>query len=79
MARGIFELAGLAATLALAAPAALLGVEWLVAGRPLGLVFLSLAALMVVVEEHLVGPQDLPGRIVERVVGRVVETPEEQE
>lgn len=79
MARGILELAGLAVTLAFAAPVALLGVEWLAAGRPMGAVFLVFAAGMVAVEEYLVGPKDLALGTVGRVVGAVVKTPDEKE
>jgi hypothetical protein len=79
MARGILELIGLAATLAFAAPVALLGVEWLVQGRPMGLLFLVLAALMIAVEELLVGPQDVPFKLAERVVGGIAKDPDENE
>jgi hypothetical protein len=79
MPRGILELAGLAVTLAFAAPVALLGVDWLVRGRPMGLVFLAMAAGMVAVEEYLVGPQDLPFRVLAGAAGRVAKDPDEEE
>lgn len=73
MAKGILDLLGLAAALALAAPVALLGADYLLAGRPLGAVFLGVAAAMVLAEEYLVRPTDLPGKLAGSVVGRVVD------
>ena len=77
--RGILGLVGLAVTLAFAIPVGLLGVQALAAGRPVGAVYLAIAVGMVVVEEYLTTPWDLPGRAVERTVGAVVEVPDDEE
>jgi len=79
VARGIIGLAGLAVTLAFAIPVGLLGAEALLAGRPVGAVYLGVAVGMVAVEEYLTTPWDLPGRAVERAVGAVVEVPDDEE
>jgi hypothetical protein len=75
--RGIIGLVQLAATLVLAVPVALLGLQFLTRGETLaGVAFLAIAAGMVLVEEYLVTPRDLPAAVVERVVGRVAKEPE---
>ena len=77
MSRGLIGLVQLAATLVLAVPVALLGLQFLTRGETLaGVAFLAIAAGMVLVEEYLVTPRDLPGLLVERVVGRVAKDPE---
>ena len=78
MARSITGTIGLAVTLALAAPIALFGVEKLVAGdRLVGGTALAVAVLMLLVEEYLTTPTDLPGKLAEATVGGVAKTPEE--
>jgi len=77
---GILETVGLAATLVFAIPAGVLGVQFLLGDRPvLGAVLVVVAVLMVVVPRVVTTPGDVPGTVVERVAGRVVETPEEAE
>jgi len=74
---GILETVGLAATLVFAIPVGLYGVETLVSGnRLLGVGLLIVAVLMVVLPRRLTTPTDLPGAILERVVGRAVKEPE---
>jgi hypothetical protein len=77
MARGIVGTLQLLGTLVLAAPLALLGVQFLVSGRHLmGGLFVALAVAMVGLEEYLTTPQDVPAKVAERAVGGVVEDEE---
>lgn len=69
----------LAATLVFAIPVFLLGVDFVTSGNPLGWVFVVLAVLMVVVEEYLTTPGDVPGMVAERVLGTVVKDPDPEE
>lgn len=80
MTRGIVGTLQLLGTVVLAAPLALLGVQFLVSGRELtGGVFLALAAAMIALEEYLTTPQDVPAEVAERAVGSVVEDEKEGE
>lgn len=80
MARGIIGTVQLVATLVFAIPVGLFGVTKLVAGDTLfGGVFLVAAIGMVLVEEYLTTPQDVPGMAAEKVVGSVVEDPDTEE
>lgn len=79
MATGITDMLGLAAALVIAVPAGLFGVELLVAGRPLGAVFLGVAALALLAERYVTTPGDVPGSAVGKLVGTVAKTPEEEE
>lgn len=79
MARGVLELIGLAATVALAVPIGLFGLEALASGRPIGAAFVALAVALVALEEYVVRPSDLPGEAAGRVVGAVVKEPEDDE
>ncbi len=79
MARSITELIGLAGTVVFAIPVALLGLDFLASGEPLGLAFLAIAAGMVLAEEYLFRPSDVPGAVLERVAGAVAKPPEEDE
>lgn len=75
---GILETIGLAATLIFAIPVGLYGVETLLSGnRVLGAGLLIVAVLMVVLPRRLTTPADLPGAVLERVVGTAVKDPEE--
>jgi hypothetical protein len=75
--RGIIGLVQLAATLVLAVPVALLGLQFLTRGEALaGVAFLAIAAGMVAIEEYVLTPRDLPAAAVERVVGRVAKEPD---
>jgi len=77
MARGILETIGLAATLVLAVPIALFGAEHLVRGEFLaGVLYVGIAVGLVVVEQYLTTPTDVPGLVAEKTVGKVVETDE---
>ncbi|MEF8855959.1 MAG: hypothetical protein V5A16_00910 [Haloplanus sp.] len=74
---GILETVGLAASLIFAIPVGLYGIETLLSGnRPLGAGLLIVAVLMVVLPRRLTTPTDLPGAVVERVVGGAVKEPE---
>jgi hypothetical protein len=80
MARGILGTIGLAATLVFAIPVGLLGLNFIVDGRHLlGVGFLLVAVLMVVLQEYVTTPFDLPGKAAEKAVGAVVEAPEDEE
>ena len=77
MARGILETIGLAATLVLAIPIALFGAEHLVRGEYVaGVVYVGIAVGLVVVEQYLTTPTDVPGMVAEKTVGKVVKTEE---
>jgi len=77
MARGILETIGLAATLVLAIPIALFGAEHLVRGELVaGAVYVGIAVGLVLVEQYLTTPTDVPGMVAEGTVGKVVETEE---
>lgn len=76
---GILEMVGLAATLVFAIPVALFGLERLAAGDTfVGGGLLVVAALMVLLPRRLTTPQDVPGAVVERVVGSAVKTDEDE-
>lgn len=80
MSRGILGLVGLAITLAFAVPLLLLGVQELIEGRTaMGGAFLGVAVLMILVEEYLTTPMDLPGKAADKVVGSVAKDPDEEE
>ena len=75
--RGIIGLIQLAATLVLAVPVALLGLQFLTRGELVaGSAFLAIAAGMVLVEKYVLTPRDVPGMLAERVVARVAKEPE---
>ncbi|WP_251327976.1 DUF7533 family protein [Haloplanus pelagicus] len=74
---GILDTLGLAATLIFAIPVGLYGVESALAGRPiLGVGLVVVAALMVVLPRRLTTPADVPGAVVERVIGGAVKDPD---
>jgi hypothetical protein len=78
MAKGIFGLVGLAVTLAFAIPVGLLGLDMLSDGNTLvGGGFLALAVLMVVLQEYVTSPSDLPGLLAGKLVGGVAKEPED--
>lgn len=73
MTRGILDTLGLAVVVAFAAPVGLAGVFFLTDGQVvLGVGFLGIAALMILLQDRLTTPMDVPGAIVQRVVGTVV-------
>lgn len=74
---GILDMVGLAATLVFALPVGVFGLEKLLAGDTvLGGGLVVVAALMVYLPQRLTTPQDIPGAVAERVVGRAVEDPD---
>jgi hypothetical protein len=74
---GILETVGLAASLVFAIPVGLYGIEAFLSGnRALGAGLVVVAALMVVLPRRLTTPADLPGAVLERVVGTAVKEPE---
>jgi hypothetical protein len=67
---------GLGATLVFALPAVLLGIEFLLRGRTRwGVALVVVGVLMVVVEERITTPGDVPSVVAERTVGRVLGDP----
>jgi len=81
MARSLFGLVGLGATLIFALPAAMLGLDYLLLqGRPTaGAGLIVIAILMIVVEEHITTPMDLPTMVADRTVGKLASTPDDDE
>jgi len=78
MGRGILDLVGLAVTLAFAVPVGLLGLDMLSKGDTLvGGGFLAFAVLMVVLQEYVTMPGDVPGRVAGRLLGGVAKDPDE--
>ncbi|PSQ33026.1 hypothetical protein BRD09_02125 [Halobacteriales archaeon SW_10_68_16] len=80
MAKSVIGTLQFAASVVVAVPVAAFGLFKLAEGQPrLGALFLVLAALVVVFEEAVLSPSDVPAAILERLAGRVVETPEEEQ
>ena len=80
MAKSVIGTLQFAASVVVAVPVAAFGLFKLAEGQPrLGAFFLVLAALVVVFEEAVLSPSDVPAAILERLAGRVVETPEEEQ
>lgn len=78
MAKSILGLVGLAVTLAFAIPIALFGLSMLGRGRTFwGAFALAVAVLMVLMQEYLTTPGDIPAEVAERVVGTVAKDPED--
>lgn len=73
----ILDLITLAIALAFAAPAALFGVETLLAGDPTGWVFLAFAAGILVFERYVTTPTDIPVIAAQRATDTVAEDPNE--
>jgi len=74
---GILETVGLAASLIFAIPVGLYGIETVVSGnRVLGGGLLLVAVLMVVLPWRLTTPADLPGAVLERIVGTAIKEPD---
>jgi hypothetical protein len=74
----IFDAISLAIALAFAAPAALFGIETVLAGDPTGWVFLGFAAGILVFERYLTTPTDLPQIAAQEAAETVVEDPEDE-
>lgn len=77
---GFLDAVSLGATLVFALPVALMGLEKAAGGQTaLAAGLLVVATLMVVLPQYLTTPQDVPEELAERVVGTVVEDPDEGE
>lgn len=80
MGLGILDMVGLVAALAFAIPVALFGLERLVAGDALlGGALLGIAAGMVIVEEYVTTPRDIPAAVASEAASRVVTTDDEED
>lgn len=80
MGLGIMDTIGLAATLIFAIPVGVFAIQKLLAGEHLlGGFLLVVAILMVALPQRLTTPQDIPGKLVGKVVGSAVVDPEESE
>ena len=80
MAKSVIGTLQFAASVVVAVPVAAFGLFKLAEGQlRLGALFLVLAALVVVFKEAVLSPSDVPAAILERLAGRVVETPEEEQ
>jgi hypothetical protein len=78
MAKSIIDTITLALALVFAIPVGWVGVNFLLSSQIfLGSVFMALAVLMVVFEEYLTSPTDLPGMAAKRVVGVIAKTEDE--
>lgn len=70
MPKGIIDTITFAITFAFALPVGLFGIQFLLSDQfVLGGVFVALAVLMVVVEEYITTPSDLPAIAAQRVAG----------
>ena len=68
----ILDLASLAVALAFALPIALFGLELLIGGDTLGLVYVAIAGALLAAQHFLTTPTDVPARVVQYTVGKVV-------
>jgi hypothetical protein len=75
----LLDAVSLGVAVAFAAPAALLGVESLLADDPTGWVFLAFAAGILVFEHYVVTPDDIPAMLAQKTADAVVEEPAEGE
>jgi len=75
----LLDAVSLAVAVAFAAPAALLGVETLLADDPTGWVFLAFAAGIVAFERYVVTPDDIPAMLAQKTTSAVVEEPADAE
>ena len=80
MSRDVLGFLQFAGSVVFAAPVGIFGLFTLTAGEfLLGSGFLLLAALMVVGQEIYTSPRDLPASLAQRVIGRVVKSPDDEE
>ncbi len=80
MSRGLVATLQLAASVVVAVPVAAFGLFKLAEGAPrLGILFLALAAGLVVFEEVVTSPSDVPAMVLETVGGRLVNSPDDEE
>ncbi|WP_394295093.1 DUF7533 family protein [Halococcus hamelinensis] len=76
---GILNTLGLVATLALALPVALLGVNLLVTGRTtMGAALCIVAGLMILLKQYVTTPDDVPTAAAEKAVGAVAKDEENE-
>lgn len=74
----LLDVISLAIAVAFAAPAALYGVETLLAGDSTGWVFLGFAAGIVAFERYITLPTDVPILAAQKATDAVVEDPDEE-
>jgi len=74
---GILSQFSFIVTLAFCAPLITLGAQYALAGKPLALLFLGLAVLVLGIERYVLTPDDVAITAVERVVGTVARDPDE--
>jgi hypothetical protein len=80
MARSIIGTAKLLAVLAFAIPAAVAGIDLFFKGeRTIGAGLVVVAILMVAVEEYIMTPDDLPGKVAGKAVETVIKEPDEDD
>jgi hypothetical protein len=80
MSKGVVGTLQLAASAVVVVPVAAFSLFKFAEGEPLlGVLFLAIAALVVVVEESVTSPSDLPAVVVEEVGGRVLKRPDDEE
>jgi len=72
----LLDAVSLAVAVAFASPAALYGVETLLAGDRTGWVFLGFAAGILAFERYVVTPDDLPALLAQKTAEAVVEEPD---
>jgi len=77
---GILDTIGLAATLVFALPLGLAGIAFVERGDlAIGLGLIAVGIAMVLFEEYLTTPGDIPGLIVTRVTSKLVGDPDSEE
>ena len=80
MSWSILDLLGSAATLVFATPLALAGVELLVRGNlAIGMTLLGVAVAMVLVDQFLTTPGDLPAMVASKLAGAIANPPDDVE
>lgn len=80
MSRGILDIVGLAVTLAFAVPVGYAGGSMLLNGELLfGVALLVVAVVMVLIEEYVVSPGDLPSVVAQKATGVAVADLDEEE
>ncbi|MEF8786328.1 MAG: hypothetical protein V5A45_10380 [Haloarculaceae archaeon] len=80
MSRGVIEFLQFAGSVVFAVPVGFFGLLKLAEGDVLvGAGFLFLSAVMVLGREYITSPKDLPAMALQRVTGRVVKDPDEEE
>ena len=79
MALGIRQMLALAGSLVFALPLSIYALEELFAGEVVaGVLYLAVAALMVLLPQYLTTPGDIPGKVADGAMDRVMTEPEEE-